>query len=141
TDGITRDGLEKLRAALLKAGDVSRLDLPGLKEDRIAVLPGGVAIMGAVFSELDIEHMVLATGAMRQGILWDMIGRAHRRDMRELTVRQFVKRYHVDAVHAHRVEKLALRLYEQLAGGGREENEYPMQMLSWAARLQEIGLS
>lgn len=140
-DGITRDGLEKLRAAMLKAGDASRLDLPGLKEDRVAVLPGGVAIMSAVFSELDIEHMALATGAMRQGILWDLIGRAHRRDMRELTVRQFVKRYHVDAVHAHRVEKLALRLYEQLAEGGREANEYPMQMLSWAARLQEIGLS
>ncbi|HEX4985495.1 MAG TPA: exopolyphosphatase [Burkholderiales bacterium] len=139
--GITREGMEKLRSALLKAGEAARLDLPGLKEDRAAVLPGGFAIMSAIFSELDVEHMELANGAMRQGILWDMIGRAHRRDMRELTVRQFVKRYHVDATHAHRVEKLALRLYEQLAEGGRDDNEYPMQMLSWAARLQEIGLT
>jgi exopolyphosphatase/guanosine-5'-triphosphate,3'-diphosphate pyrophosphatase len=125
----------------LKAGDTAKLDLPGLKDDRIAVLPGGFAIMSAIFSELDVQHMALATGAMRQGILWDMIGRAHRRDMREITVRQFVKRYHVDAIHAHRVERLALKLYEQLAEGGKEENEYPMQMLSWAVRLQEIGLS
>jgi exopolyphosphatase/guanosine-5'-triphosphate,3'-diphosphate pyrophosphatase len=139
--GITRDGIDKLRTALVKAGDAGRLDLPGLKDDRIAVLPGGFAIMSAIFSELDVEHMELANGAMRQGILWDMIGRAHRRDMRELTVRQFVKRYHVDATHAHRVEKLALRLFEQLAEGGRDDNEYPMQMLSWAARLQEIGLT
>ncbi|HWA13261.1 MAG TPA: exopolyphosphatase [Burkholderiales bacterium] len=139
--GITRDGIEKLRSALIKAGDTARLDLAGLKEDRIAVLPGGFAIMSAIFSELDVEHMALAGGAMRQGILWDMIGRAHRRDMRELTVRQFVKRYHVDAAHAHRVERLALRLYEQLAEGGRQDHEYPMQMLSWAARLQEIGLT
>jgi exopolyphosphatase/guanosine-5'-triphosphate,3'-diphosphate pyrophosphatase len=139
--GISRDGLEKLRGALLRAGDAAKLGLPGLKDDRIAVLPGGFAIMSAIFSELDVEHMELATGAMRQGILWDMIGRAHRRDMRELTVRQFVKRYHVDATHAHRVERLALKLFEQLAEGGKDENEYPMQMLSWAARLQEIGLT
>ena len=85
--------------------------------------------------------MALANGAMRQGILWDMIGRAHRRDMRELTVRQFMKRYHVDAGQAHRVERLALKLYEQLAEGGKEEREYPLHMLSWAARLQEIGLT
>ena len=139
--GITRDGLDRLRQALLKAGDTAKLDLPGLKDDRIAVLPGGFAIMSAIFAELDVEHLALATGAMRQGILWDMIGRAHRRDMRELTVRQFMKRYHVDAGQAHRVERLALKLYEQLADGGKEQREYPMHMLSWAVRLQEIGLT
>jgi exopolyphosphatase/guanosine-5'-triphosphate,3'-diphosphate pyrophosphatase len=139
--GVTREGLERLRSALLKAGDAGKLDLAGLKDDRIAVLPGGFAIMNAIFSELDVEHMTLATGAMRQGILWDMIGRAHRRDMRELTVRQFMKRYHVDSTHAHRVERLAVKLFEQLVEGGKEENEYAVQMLSWAARLQEIGLT
>ncbi len=139
--GITREGMERLRGALLKAGDAAKVALPGLREDRVVVLPGGFAIMSAIFSELDVEHMALANGAMRQGILWDMIGRAHRRDMRELTVRQFVKRYHVDAVHAHRVERLALKLFEQLVGGERQAREYPALMLSWAARLHEIGLT
>ncbi len=141
SSGITREGLERLRQALVKSGDASRLGLAGLKEDRVAVLPGGFAILNAVFAELDIEHMALATGAMRQGILWDMIGRAHRRDMRELTVRQFMKRYHVDARQAHRVERLALKLYEQLAEGSKDDHQYPLQMLSWAVRLQEIGLT
>lgn len=138
--GITREGMERLRQALLKAGDMTRMDLPGLKEDRVAVLPGGFAIMSAIFSELEIEHMSLAAGAMRQGILWDMIGRAHRRDMRELTVRQFMKRYHVDAAQAHRVERLALLLYDQLIAGATADHAYPKQVLSWAARLHEIGL-
>lgn len=141
SSGITREGLERLRQTLVKAGDASRLGLAGLKEDRVAVLPGGFAILNAVFAELDIEHMALATGAMRQGILWDMIGRAHRRDMRELTVRQFMKRYHVDARQAHRVERLALKLYAQLADGSKDDHQYPLQMLSWAVRLQEIGLT
>ncbi|HKQ26328.1 MAG TPA: exopolyphosphatase [Burkholderiales bacterium] len=139
--GITSDGMERLRGALLKAGDAATVALPGLREDRIAVLPGGFAIMSALFSELDVEHMALADGAMRQGILWDMIGRAHHRDMRELTVRQFMKRYHVESNHAHRVERLALKLFEQLAGGDKTQREQPMLMLSWAARLHEIGFT
>ncbi len=139
--GITREGLEHLRQALIKAGDAGKLGLEGVKDDRVAVLAGGFAILNAVFAELDIEHMALANGAMRQGILWDMIGRAHRRDMRELTVRQFMKRYHVDARQAHRVERLALKLYEQLIEGRKQDHQYPLQMLSWAVRLQEIGLT
>jgi len=139
--GITGEGMERLRGALLKAGDAAKLDLPGLRDDRVAVLPGGFAIMNAIFAELGVEQMALANGAMRQGILWDMIGRAHRRDMRELTVRQFMKRYHVESTHAHRVERLALKLFEQLAGGDKAQREYPMQMLSWAARLHEIGFT
>ncbi len=139
--GITGDGMERLRGALLKSGDAAKVALQGLREDRIAVLPGGFAIMSAIFAELDVEHMALANGAMRQGILWDMIGRAHHRDMRELTVRQFMKRYHVESNHAHRVERLALKLFEQLAGGDKAQREYPMLMLSWAARLHEIGFT
>ncbi|HYN27355.1 MAG TPA: exopolyphosphatase, partial [Burkholderiales bacterium] len=139
--GITSDGMERLRGALLKAGDAATVALPGLRDDRIAVLPGGFAIMSAIFAELDVKHMALADGAMRQGILWDMIGRAHHRDMRELTVRQFMKRYHVESNHAHRVERLALKLFEQLAGGDKAQREYPMLLLSWAARLHEIGFT
>jgi exopolyphosphatase/guanosine-5'-triphosphate,3'-diphosphate pyrophosphatase len=97
--------------------------------------------MSAIFSELGVEHMQFATGAMRQGILWDMIGRAHRKDMRELTVRQFMQRYHVDAAQAHRVERLALELFEQLAAGSKDRTGHETQVLSWAARLHEIGLN
>jgi len=139
--GITGDGIERLRGAMLKAGDAAKVALPGLREDRIAVLPGGFAIMSAIFAELDIGHMALANGAMRQGILWDLIGRARRRDMRELTVRQFMKRYHVESSHAHRVERLALKLFGQLSDGDKSQRVYPMLMLSWAARLHEIGFT
>jgi exopolyphosphatase / guanosine-5'-triphosphate,3'-diphosphate pyrophosphatase len=139
--GVNREGLEKLRSVLIKAGDLAKLDLPGLKADRVPVLPGGLAIMSAIFSELDIERMQLANGAMRQGILWDMIGRAHHKDMRELTVRQFMQRYHVDAKHAHRVERLTLKLFEQLSTQSGAEREYALHLLSRAARLHEIGLT
>ena len=84
--GLTANGLEQLRAELIKAGDVGRLEFPGLRPDRIPVLPGGFAIMSAIFSELEVPRMELATGAMRQGILYDLLGRFHHHDMRDATV-------------------------------------------------------
>ncbi|MCW5622414.1 MAG: Ppx/GppA family phosphatase, partial [Burkholderiales bacterium] len=141
TGDITADGLERLRAAMLKAGDLSRFELPGLRADRVPVLPGGFAIMYAAFAELGIDRMILATGAMRQGILYDMIGRFHDHDMRDVTVAQFVKRYHVDVHQAQRVETLALTLLRQFSGDLKMVPDHPLHLLSWAARLHEIGLS
>jgi exopolyphosphatase/guanosine-5'-triphosphate,3'-diphosphate pyrophosphatase len=139
--GIGAEGLERLRSALLKAGELDRVDLPGLRPDRVPVLPGGFAIMAAAFSALRIEHMTLATGAMRQGVLYDLLGRFHDRDMRDTTVAQFMKRYHVDAGQARRVEALAQSLLREFSGALQAEHGYPLHLLSWAARLHEIGIS
>jgi exopolyphosphatase/guanosine-5'-triphosphate,3'-diphosphate pyrophosphatase len=142
SDGsITAEGLERLRGALLKAGDVDKLESTGLRPDRLQVLPGGFAIMSAIFSELDVERMKLATGAMRQGILYDMLGRFHHQDMRDTTVAQFMKRYHVDVRQGRRVETLAVALLRQLSNDLHTDPEYPLHLLSWAARLHEIGLT
>src|SRR3954464_12644993 len=84
--GITPDGLDRLRSALIKAGDLDHLDLAGLKSDRLPVLPGGLAIMNAAMSELGIEAMQVASGSMRQGILYDLLGRFQHHDMRDITV-------------------------------------------------------
>jgi exopolyphosphatase/guanosine-5'-triphosphate,3'-diphosphate pyrophosphatase len=138
---LTADGLERLRAALIKAGDVGKLEFPGLRPDRIPVLPGGFAIMSAIFSELKVPRMELTTGAMRQGILYDLLGRSHHHDMRDATVAQFMKRYHVDGKQAHRVEALARHLLRQLSLELHADPGSPLHRLSWAARLHEIGLS
>jgi exopolyphosphatase / guanosine-5'-triphosphate,3'-diphosphate pyrophosphatase len=90
--GISREGLERLRAQLLQAGDVNKLDLPGLKSDRLPVLAGGFVIMYAAFCELGIEHMQIALGALREGLLYDLLGRIHHNDMREVTMQQFMRR-------------------------------------------------
>ncbi|HZP87995.1 MAG TPA: exopolyphosphatase [Burkholderiales bacterium] len=140
-DGISSVGLDRLRSAMLKAADLEKLSLPGLRPDRIPVLPGGFAIMAAAFDELDIQSMMLATGAMRQGVLYDMLGRFHHQDMRDSTVAQFMKRYHVDLKQARRVEDLALALLRQFSGDWHADPDYPLHLLSWAARLHEIGLS
>lgn len=135
---ITLAGLDRLRSQLLRAGNMASVDLPGLRPDRQPVLVGGLAILYAVLDELNVSEMTPATGAMRQGILYDMLGRFHNHDMRDVTVEQFMQRYHVDAHQARRVSACATTLYERIAGDTPDEDA--PRLLGWAARLHEIGI-
>ncbi len=138
--GISAAGLDWLRDELVAAGDFRRLALAGLREDRVPVVAGGVAIMSAVFDELGLEEMTVAEGALRDGVLWDLLGRVHHRDIREVTVDQFVHRYHVDIVQAQRVAALAGELLRQLDEGTNELAPLA-DFLDWASKLHEIGIS
>ncbi|MBK1679094.1 exopolyphosphatase [Rhodocyclus tenuis] len=139
--GITREGLERLRGLLIRAGSAEALSLEGLRSDRQPVLPGGLAIMCAIFSELGIEHMTYADGALRLGVLYDLLGRFYRHDMRDATVEQFMSRYQVDTLQAERVERTALGLLGQLIDTTAPEHESDLRFLRWAAQLHEIGIS
>lgn len=139
--GITLEGLDKLRDILLRAGNAQRVRLEALRPDRVPVLPGGFAIMAAVFSVLGIERMEVSDGALRQGVLYDLLGRVEHHDTRDLTIEQFTQRYGIDRAQAERVARLARQLFDTAATGSDEEREEAGQRLSWAAALHEIGLS
>ncbi len=136
TGGITRSGMEKLRAHLLAVGDVQKLNLQGLRGDRLPVLAGGFAIMYAAFCELGIDVMQPASGALREGVLYDLLGRVHNNDMRDVTVKQFMQRYRVDIPQAKRVATLASRLAQQLVTEAAS-----LRLINWAALMHEIGIS
>lgn len=142
SDGsITHEGLASLREAMLKAGDSSKLQLAGLRPDRVPVLAGGYSIMAAIFAELGISSMSVSDSALREGVLYDLLGRFTQQDMRETTVNQFMRRYQVDTEQARHVEHLGIGLLRQLAGEQIPELDSVLQRFSWAARLHEIGLS
>lgn len=141
TAGITRDGLDNLREEMIRAGSPEALALDGLPTDRLPVLPAGAAIMSAIFSRLDIPQMHPARGALRLGVMYDLLGRFHQHDMRDTTVRQFTRRYRVDLRQAERVEKAALALLGQLLDPNDPAHEDDRRFLRWAAQLHEIGLS
>jgi exopolyphosphatase/guanosine-5'-triphosphate,3'-diphosphate pyrophosphatase len=140
-DGLTREGLERLRSLLVKHERADPDKIGGLRPNRAPVLPGGVAIMGAVFRELGLESMKVSDGALRHGVLYDLLGRVEHRDMREVTVQQFMRRYRVDAAHAERVMNLSLKIYDALQLGADRQDDPDRTLLEWAARLAEVGLS
>lgn len=138
---ITAAGLEKLRTQLIRAGRAEDSGLIGLKQDRVPVFAGGVAIMSAIFDELDIKEMKYGEGALRLGVLYDLVGRTQSEDMRRISVEQVMRRYGVDVAQAKRIGDLALDLWNDLALGADEERAEVQQQLIWAACLHEIGHS
>jgi exopolyphosphatase/guanosine-5'-triphosphate,3'-diphosphate pyrophosphatase len=139
--GITIEGLTTLRALMIRSGSIGAIKLDGMRADRLPVLPGGCAILCAVFSELGLEHMGYADGALRLGVLYDLLGRFHHNDMRDSTALQFMSRYQVDEHQAGRVEKTALMLLGQLIDIDSPEHENDVRFLKWAVSLHEIGIS
>ena len=142
TDGaITCEGLEGLKAAMLKAKDTKKLQLEGLSADRAAVLPGGLSIMLAAFELLNIQDMTISSSALREGVLYELLGRMHHQDIRVATVASFMRRYHVDRDQVRRVQKLALSLLAQVDDMLNMDAEAAKQYLVWATKLHEIGIS
>ena len=140
--GIDTLGLKRLVRAVIDAGGVRNLlKLKGVEEERVAVLPGGVAILSTIFDRLGVERMEVAQGALREGLLHDLYGRAHEQDVREQTIAHLCTRYSVDTKQAARVQHTASRLLEQLVEKWSLEREHSSRMLRWASLLHEIGLS
>src|SRR5690606_24831545 len=110
---LDRDSLARIHASLLDAGHVDTVQLAGLRPERRPVLAGGLAVMMAAFDELGIDSMRYCGGALRQGVLYDLLGRSEGRDTRAITVEQMLARYGVDRQHARRVRDTALALFDQ----------------------------
>ncbi len=140
SERITADALKKLKAQLISHGQVDKLALPRLPGQRAPVFPGGVAILTAVFKALGIDQMQITSGALREGLLWDLLGRQHQSDIREQTVTDLSARYHVDPEQALAVRETALQLLAAVAEPWQLTDPEMPQLLRWASQLHEIGM-
>lgn len=140
-DGITAAALKKLSKALVAAGSMAKADIVGVTAERAPVFPGGVAILSAIFEALGIEHLHCASGALREGLIFDHIGRMQQDDVRERTCNELAQRYNVDMRQAARVRSEAAGLWEMARQAWQLDNGECRRVLDWAALLHEIGLS
>ncbi len=138
---ITAKALKQVRTRLLEFNHVDEISIPGIKEQRKAVIAAGIAILSAAFESLGIKEMHLSGGALREGLLYDMTGRLHHEDVRERSINALMQRYHVDQEHALRVEQTALISLTQVRANWKLQNNEYHNMLSWAARSYETGLT
>ncbi|WP_106478938.1 Ppx/GppA phosphatase family protein [Phytohalomonas tamaricis] len=138
--GITRKGLMALRARLIECGRLDKVAMDGLKEDRARVFPAGIAILSAVFEALELDVIRYANGALRDGVLYDLIGRNTPQDSRQHSVETLAKRFDIDTHHAHNVATCALELFDQVRDKWQLDDESRL-FLNWAARLHEVGLA
>ena len=139
-DGITVEALEEVIARMIEARHVDKLALPELGPDRAPVFAGGISILVEFMREFRIERLAVSDGALREGLLYDMIGRRLREDAREVSIRGLQSRFHVDTEQADRVERTAMSLLERIATAWGLTDSRHAQLLRWAARLHEVGL-
>ena len=139
-NGITMEGLEHLVAHINQCSHVDELNLPELDPERLPVFPGGVAIIYATFKSLGIEQMTVSDGALREGLIQDLLGRLYDHDIRSATVQALADRYHIDKEHAARIKRTIGYILNQLGDDFCGPNhEHVVQFLNWAADLHEIG--
>jgi exopolyphosphatase/guanosine-5'-triphosphate,3'-diphosphate pyrophosphatase len=130
----------QVRDALISAGRVSDISLKGLAEERKPVFAGGVAVLRAVFETLGIDHLQVSEYALREGLVYDLMGRSQHEDVRERTVASLSRQFQIDQDHAQRVRGTALILLRRLARPWAIQDPQQALMLGWAARLHEIGV-
>ena len=140
-DEVTREGLDWLLDRLIKAQSADRLKIDGLKDERRAVIGGGISVLRAVFDLLGIERMQAAQGALRHGVLYDLVDRdAGVTDVRATSVQRLAHHFNTDSVQAERLSKVAQHLFMQ-AGAAlpKAESASLLRQLTWAAQLHEVG--
>ncbi|HZJ92023.1 MAG TPA: exopolyphosphatase [Thiopseudomonas sp.] len=137
---INKEGLTWLKHTLLDIGEIDKIEMAGVKPERSAILPAGLAIIEAIFDALELEQIAPCDGALREGVLYDLLGRHQHEDVRERSIQALMERSHVDIEHAQKVECKALEALEQVAQDWDLQEDWHSDMLSWAARVHEVGL-
>jgi len=137
---VSAEALPQVRDRLLRADTIDAIDLPSLSAERKPIIAGGILVLEAAFNALGLQRMAVSKAAMREGVLYDMLGRGGEADPREASVRALMQRYGVEPVQAARVEATALKLFERVAKAWHFDADDRLR-LGWAARLHELGLT
>ncbi|MFA5940002.1 MAG: exopolyphosphatase [Sinimarinibacterium sp.] len=138
---ITRDGLERAVDLVLTRKRIEDIDFPDLREDRRPVFIGGLAVLAGIFDSLGIETMETSERALREGVVYDLLGRLSNHDVRDEAVATMAERYAVDQRHASTLARTALRILDLVARPWALDGSLARQFLGWAAQLHEVGLA
>jgi exopolyphosphatase/guanosine-5'-triphosphate,3'-diphosphate pyrophosphatase len=138
--GISRESLDRLVEALLQAGHMDKLKLAGLTDERRPVFPGGVAILAATFDALGIDNMEVADGALREGLIYDLLGRIRHEDTRIRTIQGLESRYEVDTKQSAMVKATVVDFLNKVGSSWSLEGVEVEDLLQWAADIHEMGL-
>lgn len=138
---ITREGLQQCVQALTSVSQLRDLNVSNLESDRLAIIPGGLAILLGLMEELEIDRIEPQDAALREGVLYELAEQVlHHQDVRQRTIESLALRYSIDREQATRVQQTALDLLEQVAAAWHLGDRQWRLLLSWAALLHEVGL-
>ncbi|MCA2016982.1 guanosine-5'-triphosphate,3'-diphosphate diphosphatase [Vibrio tritonius] len=138
---ITLPKLQRLQKQAMMSAHLEELEIEGLTLERALVFPSGLSILIAIFESFHIEEMTLAGGALREGLVYEMVEGLRQDDIRARTLRSIQRRYQIDQSYAQQVADLASKLLQQCGSSEWVEESQAEMLLCSAAQLHEIGLS
>ncbi len=131
-----------MKDELLATGSPEQWIQYGIRPERINIVPAGLAISLAIFESLGIQSLDYSDGALREGVLYELLGSGTEEDVRIRTVRAVTERFQIDPSQSHSVTTAALHAFNQVAQTwGLANSPKWKNKLEWAANLHEIGLS
>ena len=137
---VTQDALAQLIHKLCDLGHTDEISDDICNQNRAPVFAGGVAIADAIMQTLDVQDLHVTDGALREGVLHDLLGRSQHNDIRETSVQDLISRFHIDHKHSQRVTETALELFQQVQQDWSLDEREERNLLRWAALLHEIGM-
>lgn len=140
TVGIELPALKQLCKRYVEHGQVQGLKLKGLSRDREPVFLGGVIALRALMEALSIEHIEPALGALREGLLYDLVGRSSAGDLRQRSVQLLAQRFHVNSGQAQGIAQTVIELWSQTPRQWSLPLSDAALLLQSAAHLLEVGL-
>lgn len=141
TDGtITRDGLRQLARLIITEGSATGLKLSCISQSRTQVIAGGIAVLRAIMKTLNIKQIHASQVALREGLIFDMLGKAEHLDIQSQTIANLFARYSIDMRQANRVENTAIKLFNHVTEKWNLDPDTDLQLLVWAAKLHELGM-
>ena len=132
--------LQQIQQQLINCKTINAVNIKGLASDRKPVFASGIAILIALFESLAIKQLQLSSGAIREGLLYEMLPNMRAITIRERTIKALEERFHIDSQHNQRVYVQAQALYQQLAPTWLLTNNNDRQLLAASCLLYEIGL-
>jgi exopolyphosphatase/guanosine-5'-triphosphate,3'-diphosphate pyrophosphatase len=77
-------------------------------------------------------------GALREGVIYDLVGRLEHEDVRERSIRALIQRYHADEATAELVARRARLLFEAVCDAWKLDTR-DGELVAYAALAHEIG--
>ena len=139
-DTIRKEGLQALLKQAINAEHLDNLSVSGVSRDRLPVFAGGLSILIALFDLFGIQEMSVSDIALREGVLYDLVGRSSAEDIRDVSVSAILSRWAVDVTHGNNVKETAMTLFDQVASDWDIRDDLFENGLRWSALLHEVGL-
>lgn len=141
---LTREALERIIEELARRPRRERLQIPGMKEERVDVTLAGAVIIATLMDRGGFSSLLVSGQGVREGIFYQHFLADQPQpllaDPRRFSVLNLARLTHYEPEHCARVAYLSQSLFDQLAplhGYGAWERE----LLGYAAILHDVGVS